>query len=239
MANRVELDEDTAVDETGCRIGESADLGQSVFEQLGVGVVRSTLEGRLIYVNARLCELLGYSRREALMLSIGELTHADDIGASVEARRHLAAGNGSCYEREVRLFCKDGHEIWARIVTSLVRSANGAAATFTSLVQDISRQKELESDQRETELRFRQLAENIREALFLDDSTDGRTLYVSPAYESIWGQRTSTLYANPGAWMDAIYSEDRPGVERALAAAKISGFMDHDYRIIRPDGTVR
>lgn len=237
--HRVELDDDTALDETVCRVGESVDLGQSVFEQLGVGVVRSTLGGRLTYVNPRVCELLGYSRREALMLSIGDLTHADDIGESVAMRRRLVAGGGSHYEREVRLFCKDGHEIWARIVTSLVCPANGAAANFTSLLQDISRQKELERDQRETELRFRQLAENIREVLFLDDPTDGRTLYVSPAYELIWGQSTATLYANSGAWMEAIHPEDRPGVERALAAANISGFMNQDYRIVRPDGTVR
>jgi PAS domain S-box-containing protein/putative nucleotidyltransferase with HDIG domain len=238
-AHGIELVDDTAIGESGCRIGGSADPGLSVFEQLGVGVVRSTLEGRLTYVNPKVCELLGYSRREALLLSIAELTHADDIGASVEARRRLVAGTGSSYEKEVRLFCKDGREIWARIVTSLVRPANGAAANFTSLVQDISRQKELEREQRETDLRFRQLAENIREVLFLDDPADGRTLYVSPAYELIWGQSVSTLYANPGAWMEAIHSEDRPGVERAMAAAHISGVMNHDYRIVRPDGTVR
>ena len=95
QAHRVELDDDTAVDEPGCRTGESVDLGQSVFEQLGVGVVHSTMEGRLTYVNPKFCELLGYSRREASMLSIRELTHADDIGSSVEARRHLVAGTGS------------------------------------------------------------------------------------------------------------------------------------------------
>lgn len=238
-AHRVELDDDTADDDTGSRISEPVDLGQSVFEQLGVGVAHSTLEGRLTYVNPRLCELLGYSRREALRLTIGELTHVDDIGASIEARRRLIAGTGTYYEREARLFCKDGHEIWARITTSLVRPANGAAAIFTSLLQDISRQKELERDQGETELRFRQIAENIREVLFLDDPTEGRTLYVSPAYESVWGRSTSTLYANHGAWMEAIHPEDRPDFERALAAANVSGLMNHDFRIIRPDGTVR
>src|SRR5579863_2994082 len=101
--HRVELNDDSAVDETGSRIGESLDLGQSVFEQLGVGVVHSTLQGRITYANPRLCELLGYSRGEVLLLSIAELTHADDIGASVERRRRLVAGTGSYYEREVRL----------------------------------------------------------------------------------------------------------------------------------------
>jgi PAS domain S-box-containing protein len=238
-AHRVEFDDDTEVDETNSRIGDSEHFGRSVFEQLGVGVAHSSLEGRLTDVNPRFCALLGYSRREALTLGIQELTHPDDLEASIEARRRLLTGTVSHYEREARLIRKDGRELWTRIVTSLVRPTNRAAVHFTSLVQDISQQKALEKEQRETDLRFRQLAENIHEVLFLDDPTDGRTLYVSPAYEAIWGQSTSALYAKPGAWMDAIHPEDRPGVQRALAAAKISGTFDHDYRIVRLDGTVR
>src|ERR1700739_3243788 len=116
-AHRFDLDDDTAADETTCRIGDSKDFGRRVFEQLGVGVAHSTLEGRLTEVNPRFCKLVGYSRREALKLSIQELTDPDDIGASVEARRRLIAGTASHYEREARLICKDGHEIWTRIVT--------------------------------------------------------------------------------------------------------------------------
>ena len=157
----------------------------------------------------------------------------------MEARRHLLTGTLSHYEKEARLIRKDGGEIWTRIVTSLVRPTNGAAVHFTSLVQDISRHKELEKEQRETDLRFRQLAENIREVLFLVHPGNGRTLYVSPAYELIWGQSTSAVYAKPGAWMEAIHPEDLAGVQRAVAAASVTGNMDHDYRIVRMDGTVR
>lgn len=64
-------------------------------------------------------------------------------------------------------------------------------------MQDISRQKELERDQRETEVRLRQLAENIREVLFLDDPTSGRTLYVSPAYEAIWDRARQRCTLTP------------------------------------------
>jgi PAS domain S-box-containing protein/putative nucleotidyltransferase with HDIG domain len=236
----VEFNEDTAVGEANCcRIGDAVDFGRNVFEQLGIGVAHSNLEGRFTNVNPKFCDLLGYSRREALTLGIVDLTHPDDIGASIEARRRLLAGTVSHYEREARFIRKDGHELWTRIVTSLVRPANGAAMHFTSLVQDISRQKRLEKEQRETDLRFRQLAENIREVLFLRDPTDGRMLYISPAYEVIWGQSTSAVYANSSAWMEAIHPEDLAGVQRAVATANISGHMNHDYRIVRPDGTVR
>lgn len=231
---------DTAGPEARARIVDEPAFSRTVFEQLGVGIVHSSLEaGRLINVNPRFCDMSGYGRREALTLGIRDLTLAQDIQASIEARQRLLTGAVSHYERDVRLIRKDGCELWAHIVTSLVRSTDGVPAHFTSLVQDISRQKGLEQKQRETDLRFRQLAENIREVLFLVDSTDGRTLYVSPAYEAIWQQRTSALYANPDAWMDAVHPEDLPGVQRAAAAARSSGDMNHDYRIVRPDGTVR
>jgi PAS domain S-box-containing protein/putative nucleotidyltransferase with HDIG domain len=238
-ANTFGFDEGTAGGEATPRIVDELAFSRTVFEQLGVGVAHSTLEGRFTDVNPTFCDLVGYSRPEALTLGIRDLTHPDDIEASLEARRRLLAGTISHYEREARLIRKDGRPLWTRILTSLVRSTNGAAVHFTSLVQDISQQKALEKEQRETDLRFRQLAENIHEVLFVDDPADGRTLYVSPAYEAIWGQSTSALYAKPGAWMDAIHPEDRPGVQRALASAKISGTFDHDYRIVRLDGTVR
>jgi PAS domain S-box-containing protein len=233
------LDEDTVDGEPRAGIVDGLAFSQTVFEQLGVGVGHSSLEGRLIDVNPRLCELLGYSRQEALTLGIQDLTHPDDIGASTEARQRLLTGTVSHYEKEVRLLRKDGTDVWTRIVTSLVRPTNGAAVHFTSLVQDISRQKKLEKEQRETDLRFRQLAENIREVLFLVDRTDGRTLYVSPAYEAIWLQSRSAVYANPAAWMAAIHPEDLAGVQHAVATARSTGNMNHEYRIVHPDGTVR
>src|SRR5690349_20697102 len=102
------------------QIADELAFSQTVFEQLGVGVVHSSLEGRLTNVNPRLCELLGYSRLEALTLGIQDLTHPDDVTASIEARRRLLTGAVSHYEKEVRLIRKDGRPLWTRIVTSLV-----------------------------------------------------------------------------------------------------------------------
>ncbi len=238
-ADTLRFHEEAAGGEAKPGMADELAFSRTVFEQLGVGVGHTSLEGRLINVNPRFCDMLGYSRQEALTHGIQELTHPDDIEASMDARRRLLTGTVSYYEKEARLIRKDGREVWVRIVTSLVRPTNGAAAHFTSLVQDISRQKELEKEQRETNLRFRQLAENIREVLFLADPTDGRTLYISPAYEVIWLQSTSAVYANPAAWMEAVHPEDLAGVQHAIATARVSGNMNHDFRIVRPDGAVR
>jgi diguanylate cyclase (GGDEF)-like protein/PAS domain S-box-containing protein len=90
-----------------------------------------------------------------------------------------------------------------------------------------------------SELQFRQLAENIREVFWLTDAAKTCQLYVSPAYEEIWGRSCQSLYASPHDWIDAIHPEDRERVWRADQAGQAGDERVEEYRIIRPDGTIR
>lgn len=74
---------------------------------------------------------------------------------------------------------------------------------------------------------------------WLSDPEKSRVLYVSPAYEEIWGRSCAELYASPRSWLDAIHPEDRERVQTASLTKQISGEYDEEYRIIRPNGTVR
>ena len=90
----------------------------------------------------------------------------------------------------------------------------------------------------ESEERFRQIAENIREVFWMANSDLTKMIYVSPAYEEIWGRKAKELYNNPKSWMDAIHPEDREGVEENLPLRGMGGFAV-EYRIVSPDGFVR
>jgi PAS domain S-box-containing protein len=231
--------DDTFVSETIRDISRTEALYRAIFKQLGVGVAHSDAEGRFLDVNPKFCEITGYSREQALTLAIDDVTHSEDLAKSIDMRRRLLAGTCSSYERDARVIRADGREIWAHIATSLVRSIDGAPAHFTLLLHDISEQKRADEERREAELRIRQLAENIREVLFLVDVADLKVLYVSSAYELIWGRSPSSLYAEPLAWTRAIHPEDWPRVKAALAGARTSGLMNCEYRITRLDRTVR
>ncbi|MEQ1862650.1 MAG: PAS domain-containing protein [Chthoniobacteraceae bacterium] len=93
-------------------------------------------------------------------------------------------------------------------------------------------------DLRATEERFRQLAENIQEVFWINDPASGRVLYVSPAYEKIWGRTCASLYESPRTWLDAVHPDDRERVMHALETRLTSGEYDETYRILRADGTV-
>ena len=91
---------------------------------------------------------------------------------------------------------------------------------------------------RDAEDRFRQLAESIQQVFWMTDP-HGALLYVSPAFETIFGRSCESLVANPGVWMDAVHPDDRERVEQAAYARSRRDEYDEVYRIVRPDGAVR
>jgi diguanylate cyclase (GGDEF)-like protein/PAS domain S-box-containing protein len=120
-------------------------------------------------------------------------------------------------------------------------------ATYYDLVQRHAARIEIEAAQRaaaearlrESEQRFRQLAENVRDVFFLD-SAEGVPLYVNRAYEAIWGRSCASLYAEPMSWTEAIHEEDREAtVARFEAALGDRTEFEMEFRIRRPDDEVR
>jgi len=91
---------------------------------------------------------------------------------------------------------------------------------------------------RESEERFRQVTENIEEVFWLAQLGPRRIIYVSPAYERIWGRPCAQLEINPNAWLDAVHPDDRDRTAEAMGLQATSGY-DVEYRIVRPDGSVR
>jgi two-component system cell cycle sensor histidine kinase/response regulator CckA len=95
-----------------------------------------------------------------------------------------------------------------------------------------------EADRREAEDRLRLIAETIQQGFWMTD-LHGRTLYVSPAFERIFGRPGRELYETPRAWIDAVHPDDRERVAQAAFLRASRGDYDEVYRIVRPDGTVR
>lgn len=90
---------------------------------------------------------------------------------------------------------------------------------------------------RQSEEKFRQLAENMHQVVWMY-SHDGQPLYLSPAYEAIWGRSCRDWYENPTIWWQAIHPEDRDRVRQAFYQDQ-AGEFEQEYRIMRPDGSVR
>jgi PAS domain S-box-containing protein len=111
-----------------------------------------------------------------------------------------------------------------------------------ALEREISDRRQTEEQLLKTMQQLRQLAENITDAFWIrdpDPATAGRMVYVSPAYEKIWGRSCKELYQSPHAWLEAIHPEDREAVADAMVTKQVTGEYNQEYRILRPDGTLR
>lgn len=100
--------------------------------------------------------------------------------------------------------------------------------------------KMAEDTLRLSEERFREMAENISEVFWVS-SPDMRSFeYISPAYEDIYGSPSDELYRHPDRWLETIYPPDSDAAIKAFSPLSInSGSVDVEYRIARPDGSVR
>jgi len=92
---------------------------------------------------------------------------------------------------------------------------------------------------RPNEQSFCQLAESIGAVFWMTDPGKTRMIYVSPGYEKVWGRSCASLYESPAAWLDSVHPEDRHRFEEAAFTTQVEGGYYEEYRIMRPDGTIR
>jgi len=97
--------------------------------------------------------------------------------------------------------------------------------------------KLIETELRQSEERFRELAENIREIFFIAGPDGTPVYYVSPAFEEISGRSRKGFENNPEFWLELIHPDDRARVDQAHRAAPERFYSEH--RIVRPDGSIR
>jgi PAS domain S-box-containing protein len=97
---------------------------------------------------------------------------------------------------------------------------------------------ESEVERRQQDAYLREVIENIHEALWLAEPEEFRILYVNPTYERIWGVSATVLYAEPDTFIKSLHPEDRERIQNGLSQ-RLSEQYHVEFRIIRPDGTVR
>jgi diguanylate cyclase (GGDEF)-like protein/PAS domain S-box-containing protein len=125
---------------------ESEERFRVAFNQAAVGLAHVAPDGRWLMANNKLCEIVGYSRTELLAMSIQDLTHPEDRIAGWDQGQNMLAGEADERTREIRYRHKDGRYIWVNVTASVVRDPDGNPKYCSTVVEDISRRKQVEEE---------------------------------------------------------------------------------------------
>ncbi|WP_339874077.1 CHASE domain-containing protein [uncultured Brevundimonas sp.] len=123
---------------------DSEETFRAAMEYAPIGMGLGSLAGGWLKVSPSLCGLFGCSRKDLLRSDIHNLTHEDDLAASIELRRQVLAGEINSYQTEKRYYHSSGRIIWALVNVGLVRDVDGAPKYFIIQVQDITDRKAMD-----------------------------------------------------------------------------------------------
>ncbi len=207
------------------------------FEHPMLGMALVTLDGRWLKVNRALCQMLGYSETDLLTTSLPSVTHAEDVENDLWSLSRLDAGQIDHYVVEKRLFHRTGQTVWALLVVSMIRDPHTNSAYCAIQFEDVTDRKRAEEFLRESEARFRALADSAPVLIWMTGPDDGCE-YFNRGWLEFTGR---ALHQELGdGWAEGLHPEDRKRVLVTCQKAR----LEHDrfeleFRLRRHDGEYR
>lgn len=223
--------------DTGNEIRSREAQYRDIFENVSDLLYVHDLGGRIIESNLPFKKEFGYSRDDLKNITIQDLLPPQvREGYRDFIHRLLASGTA---EGMTRILTKTGEERVVEYRDSLVRGELGRPVAIRGSARDITERMQAIKALRRSEERFRAMAE-ASPVVFWMTSLDSlqKVIYASPAFERIFGRTCEELLLNPRIWFECIHPQDAAQV-RSLIQKKAEKPLDFEFRIVRPDDSVR
>ncbi len=163
-------------------INREKDTVTHLTDHLPVGIYRTTVDGKIIYANQALANMLEYSIQEILNISVKDL-YVTSKERKSQIKLLIKASSTSC--QEISLKTKSGNAIIARDTMTTVKDASGNIIYFDGILEDISEKKKAEEALKESQLRYKILTDLTIEGIIIHDN--GIIIDTNPAIQKMTG----------------------------------------------------
>jgi PAS domain S-box-containing protein len=215
---------------------ESEERFRTAFDEAAVGMAIAGLDGSFRRVNRALSDIVGYPIDELLQLRFRDITHPDDVDENLHALERFVEGDGRVLRMEKRYVHHNGDEIWVLLNIALVRDAAGTPLYFVAEIQDITDWRRAVQALRESEERFRLMADSAPALAWMSDA-DGRPAFYNRGWLDFTGRSLEEELAEP---LSAVHPDDLAATNESLSASIAARTSwEAEYRLRRYDGTYR
>jgi PAS domain S-box-containing protein len=211
---------------------DSEDVFRQIVHSAEEGIWKINAASLTDYVNPKMAQMMGYAPEEMLGRPIDDFL--DDEGRAQLAGLIARRKGGIAEQFEFKYLRKDGSTLWAFVSTNPIINANGQYVGAVALLTDIRSRREAEKTLRETEERYKLLADHTDDIVGLND-TKGNTLYISPSYFRKTGWTREEL--DDRNWHFPVHPDDAELVGRARADNLAGKATRIEHRIRCKDGS--
>lgn len=206
------------------------------FNQVLIGMAVTNADRQWLNVNDRLCEILGYSRKEMREKTWAAMTHPEDLESNMMMFRRLVGGELDNYTLEKRFIRKDGDIVYTRLAVQALRTEDGQLDRILTSVEDVTQQRLAEAELRASEERFRRVVQDMPVMInALDEKYN--IIFWNTECERVTGYAADEIVGNPDAWKimypDEAYRRDMI----AAMHANQGDYHDWVWEITAKDGS--
>ena len=188
----------------------------AMVDQAAAGIAKVGMDGAVISANARFAELLGYTSDTVVGVTTKDVSHPDDIQATIDLLSNVLSG-GDGGQVEKRYLRPDGTVVWALTSLRALRDADGDQAGYIAVSVDITDAKAAEAALRESETRFRLMADTAPSPVWLTNA-EGEVEFVNAALVDFYGKPGETFMGH--AWKASIHPDDIADVNATQSEAR-------------------